>query len=154
MNLLSRSWSLNRHLNSAYVRHCVPSLTNWLENKTCVLNAELFGSLRLGAFHPSPSSGARSLLYHHGCKATENWWKWKRKWMFYVCVGSVWRVGEQPHGTCVGEENQACREQQAMRPPPPVRSVTRSPSECLSASKWRSKDLEKGSSWTLWVLKS
>lgn len=71
---------------------------------------------------------------------------------FCVCMGSIQRVGEQPHGNCVGQENQAFRKQQAMQPPPSVCSFGDSYTECLSAFKWSSQNLEGEKRVFLWAL--
>lgn len=83
--ILSQTLSqcFNRHLKQHFC-HCVTSLLHWQRKRTSAvfwffsprLTAELPGALRLGAFHPSPTSGASSLLYQY---AREICWKWKMK---------------------------------------------------------------------------
>lgn len=84
----TRSQRLNRHLNSTSAT-VSPLCCIGIVRRPCniFLNAEPPGALRLGAFHPSPSSGACSLFYINIAakpqKFAENE-KWNR-WVLYVC---------------------------------------------------------------------
>lgn len=128
---------------------CVPSLSYRHSESSCLLVFFYLFIFFLVSWGPwstvagwVPShTGARepaAFYINIASKATENcFWKKKNKKKneketggFCLCRGAFWRMGNQPHGNCVGEEYQAFRKQQTMRPSP-VCSATDSLSKCL-----------------------